>query len=420
MISVTKLLWGSDYFGDRLRYSLDARGSCHGASNDWGPVVVWNCTRSCNLNCLHCYMDSENKKYKGELSTVEAMRFIDDLADFNVPVLLFSGGEPLLRRDFFDLAGYTVDKGIRATISTNGTLIDKATARQIKKTGVGYVGVSLDGIADNNDHFRQKKGAFEEALKGIRNCLDMEQKVGLRFTITRHNFKDLNDIFDFAEEENIPRICFYHLVYAGRASEMMYEDITKEESREAMELIIERTLDLRCRGKEREILMVDNHADAPYIYLYFEQRNQKRAQKIMELLQVNGGNRTGMAFGQVDSFGYVHPDQFTQNHTFGNVRERKFREIWTDLSHPILAGLKDRKPLLKGRCASCRWLNICNGNFRARAEAATGDFWESDPACYLTAEEIKQGEGGSKNGVSPAKAQAPAKNRKPEADGAGV
>lgn len=420
MISVTKLLWGTDYFGDKLRYNLDARGSYHGTSNGFGPVVVWNCTRSCNLNCVHCYMDSESRKYEGELSTMEARRFIDDLADFNVPVLLFSGGEPLLRHDFFDLVSHAVHKRIRATISTNGTLIDKTTARQIKGAGVGYVGISLDGVADNNDFFRQNKGAFNEAIKGLRNCLEVGQKVGLRFTINRYNYKDLNNIFDLAEEENIPRICFYHLVYAGRASGMMNEDITKEESRKAMELIIERTLDLQCRGKEKEILMVDNHADGPYIYLYFKQRDPERAQKIMELLQVNGGNRTGMAFGQVDSYGDVHADQFTQNHIFGNVRERKFREIWTDLSHPILAGLKDRKPLLKGRCASCRWLNICNGNFRARAEAATGDFWESDPACYLTAEEIDQEERGSISGVSSAKTQATAKQRNAEADGAGV
>ena len=388
MISVTKLLLGSDYYGDKLRYNTDARGNIHGTSNGFGPVVVWNCTKSCNLKCVHCYMDSENKPYAGELTTQEAKRFIDQLAEFNVPVLLFSGGEPLMRRDFFDLVQYTVNKGIRATISTNGTLIDKSTARDIKKAGVGYVGVSLDGMGDNNDRFRRKKGAFDDAVQGIRNCLDIDQRVGLRFTINRYNYNDLNNILDFTESENIPRICFYHLVYSGRGSEMMKEDVTAEESRAAMELIIERTLDFQRRGKEKEILMVDNHADGPYIYLYFKQKEPERAKRIKALLQTNGGNRTGMAIGQVDSFGNVHPDQFTQNYSFGNVRKRKFGDIWTDCSHPILAGLKDRKPLLKGRCASCKWLDMCNGNFRARAEAATGDFWESDPACYLTDGEI--------------------------------
>lgn len=388
MISVTKLLLGSEYYGDKLRYNSGTHGNVHGTSDGFGPVVVWNCTKSCNLKCVHCYMDSENKQYAGELTTQEAKRFIDQLADFNVPVLLFSGGEPLMRRDFFDLVQYTVNKGIRATISTNGTLIDKSTARDIKKAGVGYVGVSLDGMGNNNDRFRRKKGAFDDAVQGIRNCLDIDQRVGLRFTINRHNYNDLNNILDFTEAENIPRICFYHLVYSGRASEMMKEDVTAEESRAAMELIMERTLDFHRRGKEKEILMVDNHADGPYIYLYFKQREPDRAERVMALLQVNGGNRTGMAIGQVDSFGNVHPDQFTQNYSFGNVQERKFGDIWTDESHPILAGLKDRKPLLKGRCASCKWLSMCNGNFRARAEAATGDFWQSDPACYLTDAEI--------------------------------
>ncbi len=388
MISVTKLLLGSEYYGDRLRYHGGSRGYAHGTTAGSGPVVVWNSTRSCNLQCVHCYMDSEPKKYSGELTTEEAKQFIDDLGDFNVPVLLFSGGEPLVRPDFFELVDYTVAKGMRATISTNGTLIDRDTAIRLKKAGVGYVGISLDGIGENNDRFRRKAGAFDAALRGIRSCLEVDQRVGLRFTINRQNYQELENILDLVEEENIPRVCFYHLVYSGRGSAMMEEDITHEESRRAMELIIERTLDFHRRGMEKEILMVDNHADGPYIYLYMRERDPERAEKIMELLQTNGGNRTGIAIGAVDSLGYVHPDQFTQNHTFGNVRERKFAEIWTDASHPVLGGLKDRKPLLKGRCRSCRWLSICNGNFRARAEAVTGDFWEADPACYLTDKEI--------------------------------
>ncbi len=388
MISVTKLLLGSDYFGDSLRYHGGSREAVHGTAAGAGPVVVWNSTRSCNLNCIHCYMDSEPKKYAGELDTAEAKQFIDGLAEFSVPVLLFSGGEPLVRGDFFELVGYAVSKGLRATISTNGTLIDAGTARRLKEAGVGYVGISLDGIGANNDRFRRKEGAFDDALRGIRNCLAVGQRVGLRFTINRHNYAELDNILDLVEAEYIPRVCFYHLVYSGRGSAMIDEDITLEESRRAMERIIERTLDFGRRGKEKEILMVDNHADGPFIYLYMKERDPARAAQILALLQANGGNRTGIAIGAVDSLGYVHPDQFTRNHTFGNVRERKFGEIWTDTTHPVLAGLKNRKPLLKGRCASCRWLDVCNGNFRARAEAATGDFWASDPACYLTDAEV--------------------------------
>lgn len=388
MISVTKLLCNTEYFGDSLRYSHGSAGQVHGTTEGHGPVVVWNSTRTCNLKCIHCYSSSESKRYEGELTTGEALRFIDDLAEFKVPVILFSGGEPLLRKDLIKLASYAKRKGIRSTISTNGTLLGLESAMYLRNLGIGYIGISLDGIGENNDRFRGRRGAFEAALDGIRSCIAIGQRVGLRFTINRHNYKDLNDIFDLIEEENIPRVCFYHLVYSGRGSKMVEEDISREESRAAMDLIIERTLDFHRRGLQKEILTVDNHADGVYIYLKLKEKDPERAAKVLELLKLNGGNRTGIAIGEVDWFGNVHPDQFTQNHTFGNVRERKFGEIWTDISQPVLAGLKNRKPLLKGRCAACKWLNICNGNFRARAEAVYGDFWESDPACYLTNEEI--------------------------------
>jgi len=392
MIGVSKLLGGAEKYGDKLRYSRKSKGQKHGTREGRGPIVVWNMTRTCNLSCTHCYSDSDYKKYDGELTTEEAKSFIDDLADFNVPVLLFSGGEPLIRDDIFELAEYTAEKGMRPTISTNGTLIDKDVARRLKDIGVGYVGISLDGVKETNDKFRGKEGAFDKALRGMNNCLEIGQRVGLRFTINRHNYKDLNDIFDLIEEENIPRACFYHLVYSGRGSEMVKEDISLEESRKAMDIIIDRTLDFLDRGLDKEILTVDNHADGIYLYLRMKEEHPEKAEEIWELLSRNGGNRTGIAIANVNWVGDVHPDQFTQNHTFGNVRERKFGEIWTDTSkNEILAGLKDRKPLLKGRCAKCKWLDVCNGNFRSRAEAVHGDFWHEDPACYLTDEEIGLG-----------------------------
>lgn len=388
MISVTKLLFDTEYFGDSLRYSKHSLGSQHGTTVNSGPVVVWNSTRTCNLKCVHCYMESDAQKYQDEMTTAEAKGFIDDLADFRVPVLLFSGGEPLIRPDFFELAEYATAKGIRATLSTNGTLITPEVAKRIKEIGVGYVGISLDGLRDVNDKFRGKEGAFQAAMTGIQNCVAVNQRVGLRFTINQHNYQELDEIFNFIEAENIDRVCFYHLVYSGRGSQMIAEDLTPEESRQAMDTIIRRTRDFEERGLKKEILTVDNHCDGVYMYLQALKEDPARAERIKNLIGFNGGNRSGIAFGEVDPLGNVHPDQFTQHITFGNVRERKFGDIWTDLSHPTLAGLKDRKRLLKGRCASCRHLSMCNGNFRTRAEAVTGDFWESDPACYLTDEEI--------------------------------
>ena len=388
MISITKLLMDVPNFGDTLRYTPEAHEARNGVSEGRGPVVVWNCTKTCNLNCVHCYARSEAIKYQNELTHEEGLSLIDQLADFKVPVILFSGGEPLLRPDFFELANYAASKGIRPTISTNGTRIDEDIAKCLKDMGVGYVGISLDGCEATHDKFRGKPGAFQMALRGIRNCVATGQKVGLRFTITRDNVQDLDSIFDLLERENIDRVCFYHLVYSGRGSAMVERDLNHEESRRAMDLIIERTLDFKARGINKEILTVDNHADAVYLYLKMKERDPVLGERILKLIQSNGGNRSGMAFGNIDSVGNVHPDQFTQYITLGNVRERSFGEIWTDVSNPIMAGLKDRKPILKGRCPKCAYLNLCNGNFRTRAEAVTGDFWAQDPACYLTDEEI--------------------------------
>lgn len=389
MISITKLLFAREYFGDILRYSIHAHRMRDGAGEGMGPVVVWNATKTCNLKCRHCYMESDAKRYSGELSTKEVKDFISDLADFHVPVLLFSGGEPLIREDFFELAEFAAKKNVRPTLSTNGTLITREVAQHIKDIGVGYVGVSLDGLKDVNDKFRGVDGAYEMAMKGIKNCVAVGQRVGLRFTINRHNFNELDNIFDFIERENINRVCFYHLVYSGRGNAMMDEDLTPAESRAAMDTIIRRSRDFEKRGLEKEILTVDNHADGIYIYLkLLEEGDEDGAERVKKLLSNNGGNRSGIAFAEVDQLGYVHADQFTRHYTFGNVREEKFKDIWQQAKHPILKGLKDRKPLLKGRCAKCKFLSWCNGNFRTRAEAKTGDFWESDPACYLTDEEI--------------------------------
>ncbi|MBR2214507.1 MAG: putative heme d1 biosynthesis radical SAM protein NirJ1 [Selenomonadaceae bacterium] len=399
MISVTKLLFAREYFGDSLRYTKDAHLQRNGAAAGLGPVVVWNSTRTCNLKCRHCYMNSDAQKYQNELTTEEAKRFIADLADFKVPVLLFSGGEPLIREDFFTLAEYAAEKKVRPTLSTNGTLITREVARRIKDIGIGYVGISLDGLKDVNDKFRGVDGAYQKAMEGIENCVAVGQRVGLRFTINKHNFLELDKIFDFIEAEQINRVCFYHLVYSGRGNQMMTEDLTPAESRAAMDIIIKRTKDFEARGLAKEILTVDNHCDGVYMYIQALRAGETdTAAQIEKFLARNGGNRSGIAFGEVDPLGYVHPDQFTQHHTFGNVRERKFGDIWQDTTHPIMAGLKNRQPLLKGRCAKCRFLAYCNGNFRTRAEAKTGDFWAADPACYLTDEEIGLAEQTGGNG----------------------
>jgi radical SAM protein with 4Fe4S-binding SPASM domain len=287
-----------------------------------------------------------------------------------------------------ELAHYAVGKGMRAVISTNGTLIDKETAERLWDVGLSYVGVSLDGMEAVHDRFRGRKGAFREALAGIRNCKQVGLKVGLRFTLNRMNVEEVPAIFDLLEREDIPRVCFYHLVYAGRGSELMDEDLNLEETRRVVDLIIDRTRDLHERGLTKEVLTVDNHADGPYVYLRMLRERNPRAAEVLELLRMNEGNSSGRGIGCISWDGAVHADQFWRHETFGNVRDRPFSTIWTDLSNPLMARLKDKKRYMNGRCASCRWLDVCAGNFRVRAEAATGDLWAPDPACYLSDQEI--------------------------------
>ena len=387
MLAVSHLLADVESYGDQLRYSEGARGHRTGTHSGAGPVVVWSVTRSCNLKCMHCYANSENKKYEGELDTQEALRLIDEMAEMKVPVILFSGGEPLARPDIFQLAEYAIGKGIRITFSTNGTLIDETAARRIKELGVGYVGISLDGIGEVHDYFRNRTGAFELAMRGVRNCISQGQKVGLRFTMNRHNIAQLPLIFELMEKEGIQRACFYHMVYTGRGS--LSDDISHEETRAALDYIFEKARDFNRRGLQKELLTVDNHADAVYLYMKALELNEERAAEILRKLRMNGGNRTGIAICNIDHQGNVHPDQFTPDVTFGNVKQEAFRDIWFG-SHPVLTGLRDRKPLLSGRCGSCRYLDICNGNFRSRSLAVHGDLWADDPACFLRDEEISQ------------------------------
>jgi len=394
MIGISKLYCGTVEPSDALRYGRDSSklpSHLLQFSKDKKPVVVWNMGRRCNLKCVHCYAQSKDIEYKDELTTAQGKELIDDLAQFGAPVILFSGGEPTMRKDLPELAMYARSKGMRAVISTNGTLIDKKMAKVLKDIGLSYVGVSLDGMKETNDKFRGVKGAFDAALNGMRNCLSEGVKVGLRFTINKKNVKDIPAIFDLLEKEKIPRVCFYHLVYAGRGSKLVEQELSHEESRKTLDIIMDRTKALHEKGFPIEVLTVDNHCDGPYVYFRLLKEDPKRAKDVFELLSMNQGNSTGIGIGCVSWDGSVHADQFWRHYSFGNVKERKFSEIWTDTTNELMAGLKNRKPLIKAnadRCAHCKWFDICNGNFRVRAEAIYGNVWADDPACYLTKEEI--------------------------------
>ncbi|MFO8031487.1 MAG: 12,18-didecarboxysiroheme deacetylase [Desulfohalobiaceae bacterium] len=390
MIGISKLYCGSIEPSDALRYgrkSKDLPSHLLQFSQDKKPVVVWNITRRCNLRCVHCYARAVSKVQE-EVSTRQAKEIIDDLAEFGSPVLLFSGGEPLVRQDLPELASYAVSKGMRAVISSNGTLISRAKARELQEIGLSYVGISLDGGQAVHDSFRGQEGAYTQALQGLENCQLEGLKVGLRFTVFKHNVQEVPGIFDLIREREIPRVCFYHLVYSGRGSDLIQQDLDHAQTRQLLDLILERTKGLFGKGLQKEVLTVDNHADGPYLYLRLLREDPSRAAEVLQLLQYNEGNNSGRGIGCISWDGEVHADQFWRNHSFGNVLERPFSKIWLDPELGLLQQLKNKKAYVQGRCAKCKFLDVCAGNFRARAEAYYGDIWAPDPACYLNDQEI--------------------------------
>jgi radical SAM protein with 4Fe4S-binding SPASM domain len=400
MINISKLYCDQVTPGDWLRYGREGCGERAGEiipekACERRPIVVWNITRRCNLKCVHCYNDSGLSRDSNEPTTEEAKAILDDLAQFAVPSVLFSGGEPLMRRDLFELIGYAGQSGLRTVISTNGTLIDAGVAKKIKQQAVSYVGISLDGIGRINDKFRGVEGAFEKAVRGVRSCQDAGLRVGLRLTLTGRNIQDLKRLFDFFEEEAVERACFYHLVPSGRGRAIAGEDLTHTQSRNAIEMILARTKYFRDCGRETDILTVDNHVDGLYLYLKLLAEDSDRAADVWKLLTWNGGGlySSGVGIGCIDFNGKVHPNQFWGHYDLGDVHEKPFSEIWTDPDEPLLKGLRNRRKYVKGRCRLCKFFDACGGSLRVRADLHFGDPWAPDPACYLTNEEVGLNQG---------------------------
>lgn len=392
MVRCSALLCGSATVSEALRqHGRDSRqlpAHLLQFSADYRPIVVWNLTNRCNLRCEHCYINAEDRGYADELSNEEAKAFITDVATMQCPVLLFSGGEPLVRPDAFELAAFATGLGLRPVLSTNGTLITPEVAAKLKEVGMQYIGVSIDGLPDTHDRFRGHKGAFEEAMAGIRNAAAAGLRTGVRFTAHAENAAELPALLDRIAREGIPRFCLYHLVYAGRGGEMIGRDTDLETKRATISTMIEKTLEFHGKGLEIELLTVDNHADGIFIQHYLTEREPERAKEVQDLVSMHGGCSAGGKMANVDPYGNVHPCQFWGHLTLGNVRERKFSEIWNDPDNEFLGQLRNKEAHLKGRCGTCSYRSLCGG-CRVRAEAVTGDLWEADPACYLTDAEIE-------------------------------
>ncbi len=356
--------------------------------NPPGPVVIWNLIRRCNLTCKHCYSISADTNFPGELSTDEVYAVMDDLKGFKVPVLILSGGEPLLRPDIYDIAKRAKAQGFYVGLSSNGTLIDENNIGKIAECDFNYVGVSLDGLGATHDKFRRLEGAFDASLKGIRLCRDLGLKIGVRFTMTQDNAHDLPGLLKLVEDEGIDRFYFSHLNYAGRGNKNRKDDAQYQLTRQAMDLLFDTCWEYRQRGLEKEFTTGNNDADGVYFLHWVRRRFPDSAAHVEAKLRQWGGNSSGINVANIDNLGNVHPDTMWWHYTLGSVKERPFSQIWPDTSDPLMAGLKQRPRAVKGRCGACAYLEICNGNTRVRAQQTTGDPWAEDPGCYLADEEI--------------------------------
>lgn len=364
MISLSKLLGGSSTVSKKLTYGDDDRFIPENLvkfSSELKPVVVWNITDRCNLRCLHCYAKTGFKG--GELTTEECMRIVTELAEFKVPLILFTGGEPLLREDIFELAKFAKKKRIKVALSTNGTLIDRDLAEELKV--FDYVGISLDGIR-MHDKFRGKDGAFETSF----NALKISNEVvmtGIRFTLTKYNFLELPELIDLARKNEIPRFCLYHLVPSGNAR--FEDDVDNITRKRVIDFLI-----TQAEKEGMEILTVDNPADGIYVY------KKTRDERVLEFLKYRGGDNSGIRLVCIDPEGNVHPNQFWRDYNAGNLLKRSFREIW--IKDPLFKMLREKEKFLQDKCGICKYKRICGG-FRVRAYR-NGNLWGWDPSCYIS------------------------------------
>ncbi|MGB5539066.1 MAG: heme d1 biosynthesis radical SAM protein NirJ [Gammaproteobacteria bacterium] len=353
-----------------------------------GPVVIWNLIRRCNLTCKHCYSISADIDFPGELSTTEIYSVMDDLKRFGVPVLILSGGEPLLRPDIFDISARARAMGFYVGLSSNGTLIDADNIERIASIGYDYVGISLDGMRATHDRFRQKQGAFDASLAAIRLCRDAGIKVGMRFTPTQDTAQELPDILQLMDAEGVDKLYVSHLNYGGRGNRHRASDVIHSTTRQVMDQLFDACwTDVQAGGK-REFVTGNNDADAVYLLHWVARHLPERHAELHERLVNWGGNSSGVNIANIDNLGNVHPDTFWWNYNLGNVRERPFSDIWVDTRDPLMAGLKASPRPLRGRCGVCGYRTVCGGNTRVRAFQMTGDPWWEDPACYLDDREL--------------------------------
>lgn len=351
------------------------------------PVVVWRCTQACNLNCIHCYAHATPEPVFQELTTDEAENMIGDLAASGVSTLVFSGGEPLMRKDLFELARIAKSQEMGVILSTNGTLLTENMANELKTIGCSYVSVSLAGTGQANDYFRGQEGAFEQAVHGIKASQNAGLKVALRIALTRHNIRHLRSLFKFIEERNIGTVFFYHLFPSGRGIEMV--DPTPEETHRAVDLILKTTKELNAGDRYVQVFVAGNVCDGAYLYKVLLDNKDPRAWRIQGYLTENS-ERFGSAGSEaacIDWNGNVHPNQFWLEKALGNIRTEKFLDIIKRNIVNKPSGFGNWETKLRGRCAQCRYVTLCMSGFQPAA-LTDEELRDSYPKCYLTEAEI--------------------------------
>ncbi len=352
-----------------------------------GSIAIWNFTNRCNLSCMHCYSRADLDAVD-TLTTEKIMETLPKLKENGVKFIIFSGGEPLTRKDLFDIAQRCRELGIVTYLSTNGLYVGQKNARKILDT-FNYVGISIDGSEETHDRFRGLAGSFRMSMEAV-NLLNSfhDTKVGIRFTVTKETYDDLKFIFELAEKESIPKIYISHLVYSGRGLENLDMDLTKEQRREAVEFILDKAFEYYESGRDIEIVTGNMEQDAILFLEKFGARYPDLKETMRKRLKEWGGNSAGRKLLNIDSEGNVKPDPFFPQR-IGNILEEDFTDIWTTHPSPLLQKLRVHPRSVGGKCSECHYIDICNGGSRSRAYAIYGDIWAQDPSCYLTQNEIK-------------------------------
>ena len=342
-------------------------------------LVVWDVTYACNLKCKHCYATA-GKPLPDELTTEEAKRAIDKLDRAGVPIIAFSGGEPLVRPDIFELSRYAADKGIYVAMATNGTLITKETARKMKKSGIQFVQISLDGAdAKTHDGFRGIPGAFERTVKGIKNSVEQGFFVNISTTVTHYNYNQIPRIIKLCEELGVNWFMAYNFVPVGRGDSIKKTDLTPGEREELLKMLWEKLKTSRVNvlttaPQFSRIALQREFGDEKTVPTHFYILKLKG--KLINLAEFIGGCGAGRFYCAIRPQGNIEPCVFFPL-TVGNIKNDDFEELWSN--NKIFKDLRN-KDLLKPNCGKCDYRYYCGG-CRARAYNYFGDYMAPDPGC---------------------------------------